>query len=106
MLKFNLFKGIYASIVFVLFISCATSQTKKTSPKEAFLAHWKETGSDVQVIQVLATQGGMYRGNAIVDGHPIEEFYDPSSGGFSTNAPPHGYMGGAEEKKMLYKDLM
>ncbi len=86
--------------------SCATSPIKKPNPKEAFLSHWKETGSKIQVIQVLATQNGMYRGNGIVDGHPIEEFYNPSSGDFSPNAPTHGSVAGTEDKKALYKDLL
>lgn len=90
----------------LLSASCVTSQTKNLIPREAFLSHWKEKGSKVQITQVLAVQNGIYRGNGIVDEHPIEEFYNPSLGTFSQNAPTNGYAGESEEKKILYKDLM
>lgn len=88
-----------------LLTACSTGQ-KKLTPREAFMAHWKEAGSDVKVMQVQPTQGGMYRGDGIVDGRPQEEFYNPSTGEFTTNAPVNGYVAGSEEKKVLYKDVM
>ena len=68
--------------------------------------HWKDSGSKITAIQITPIQDGYYRGNAIVDDHPIEEFYDPSTGTISSKAPSQGYGSGNEEKKQLYKDLM
>lgn len=85
---------------------CATPTSRKPTPREAFTAHWKETGNKVQVTQVLAVQDGMFRGNAIVDGRPVEEFYNPRTGEFSSDAPVNGYVAGVQENKQLYKDLM
>jgi hypothetical protein len=103
----NLTSTLSLTVMALLFCSaCSSAPTRKTPPREAFLKHWKDAGSHAQVLQVTPMPNGMYRGNGMVDGRPVEEFYDPESEGFNLTPPAQTIRPDADEKKLLYKDLM
>lgn len=57
-------------------------------------------------MQFTEVTDGWIRGNGIVDGRPIEEFYNPATGEFSKNAPILKRDLPTDEKKELYKDML
>lgn len=78
----------------LLLSSCASGARKKTV-SELFEDHWKTEYQKVQVVQITEVKEGIYRGNGIVDGHPVEEFYTQSTFQFSKLSPSNGAAVGA-----------
>lgn len=79
--------------------SCATAPASNTGPhtngqhhdmRPIFEAHWKRTYKEVQVLQIQELQSPWWKGNGIVDKHPVEEWYNAESKNFSTQAPVLG----------------
>lgn len=98
--------GCIGSLILVGMAFSACSSTNR-NPRKIFESHWNDTYSNVKVLEVTAMRGHYYRGNGIVDEHPIEEWYDVDSKKFSVDPPQDtNPVEVAAEDKQLYKDLM
>jgi len=97
---------VFLSVALISACSSTPKGPTKQNMHEVFFSHWKESYSQVQIIQVVEVETDFVRGNGIVNGRPIEEFYNSKTGEFSTNYPVVDRQPVVDNTKEDYRELV
>jgi hypothetical protein len=93
---------ILCGFISALFFACSSAPR---NDRERFEQHWKQQGSDVQVLEVRP-DGEVVHGSGIVDQRPVDEFYNPKTGMFTSKAPVQGQIVVDAEETADYKTML